>query len=109
MNFREESRARMASFFAALRIGNNVEFFAGLKNQIYLEKLCLEIQVNFANPGLRSMFKTCAYKSPEARYILPSVTVPKMKRIENLLSTPKSEEATEYSQVVNGLNRLLVK
>lgn len=34
---------------------------------------------------------------------------PKMKRIENLLSTPKSEEATEYSQVVNGLNRLLVK
>ena len=76
----------MASFFAALRIGNNVEFFAGLKNQMHIEKLSVEIEVNFANPGLRSMFKTCAYKSPEARYILPSVTVPKMKRIEKIRS-----------------------
>ena len=30
---------------------------------------------------------------------------PKMKRVENLLSTPKSEEATDNSQVVNGLNQ----
>lgn len=34
---------------------------------------------------------------------------PKTKIVKDLLSTPKSEEIIEYSQVFSGLNRQLVK